>query len=231
MLKLNRFSDVRLMGSCVFCGGPNESKDHIPSKIFLDSPFPSDLHSVEACKSCNQSFSGDEEYMACLIEAVICGSVESENLQRDKIKKILDAKPSLKESLGRSMELAGEDVFFRPEYERITNIVLKTALGHAAYESSELNFRFKPFIAIQVIHLMNDEQRTAFETPIAAEALPEIGSRSFQRAIQHGTGWVVVQEGRYRFLMHNDFSGCTVKMVFSDYLAAEVSWLYAEWSG
>jgi hypothetical protein len=63
--------DNRLIGVCVFCGGHPDTRDHAPSKVFLDEPFPEDLAVVEACAECNRSFSIDEEYLACFLEAVL----------------------------------------------------------------------------------------------------------------------------------------------------------------
>src|SRR3989442_243424 len=89
------FYDTRLKGSCVYCGCAPESRDHCPSRVLLDEPFPSDLPVVEACTRCNGSFSKDEQYLACLIECVLCGSVEPDRIRRPKIRRILLENPAL----------------------------------------------------------------------------------------------------------------------------------------
>jgi hypothetical protein len=42
------FVDERLTGTCVYCGGQPDTRDHVPSKAFLDDPLPPDLPVVEA---------------------------------------------------------------------------------------------------------------------------------------------------------------------------------------
>lgn len=70
------FVDERLKGSCVYCGGPPETVDHVPSRVFLDDPLPENLPVVEACRECNGGFSLDEEYLACLLECVMTGTTD-----------------------------------------------------------------------------------------------------------------------------------------------------------
>jgi len=85
------FIDERLTGRCVYCGGQPDTRDHCPSKVLLDEPFPANLGVVEACAECNDSFSSHEQYLACLIEAVICESAEPDDVNRINIKRILAA--------------------------------------------------------------------------------------------------------------------------------------------
>lgn len=60
------FVDKRLTGICVYCGGEPSTRDHVPSKVFLDEPYPeNNLPVVPACETCNNSFSLDEE-VCCL---------------------------------------------------------------------------------------------------------------------------------------------------------------------
>ena len=79
------FSDERFNGYCVYCGGNDATGDHVPSKVLLDKPFPSDLPKVAACADCNLSFSSDEPYLACLIDCVIAGSVNPIKVGREKV--------------------------------------------------------------------------------------------------------------------------------------------------
>ena len=69
------FVDERLTGKCIYCGRNPETRDHVPSRVLLDKPFPDNLPVVDACRTCNEDFSQDEEYLACLIECAICGTV------------------------------------------------------------------------------------------------------------------------------------------------------------
>ena len=63
----------------------NETKDHVPSKILLDEPYPEHLPVVPACQICNRGFSSDEAYVACLIESAKWGTTEIDQIKREKI--------------------------------------------------------------------------------------------------------------------------------------------------
>jgi hypothetical protein len=53
------FIDERLKGICAYCGARPESRDHVPSRVLLDKPYPENLPVVEACFKCNGEFSAD----------------------------------------------------------------------------------------------------------------------------------------------------------------------------
>lgn len=81
------FSDERLLASCVYCGAATESKDHVPSRVLLDREHKSTLlPTVPACNRCNNGFSDDERYLACLIDCVVTGSTAplSDDARRSK---------------------------------------------------------------------------------------------------------------------------------------------------
>lgn len=70
------FVRQRLTRSCVYCGGIADTQDHVSSRVLLDDPKPVNIPVVEACKECNQGFSMDEEYLACLLDCVLCDTTE-----------------------------------------------------------------------------------------------------------------------------------------------------------
>ena len=75
MDQLRDYADSRLIQDCIYCdGGHQETRDHVPSKAFLDSPFPDNLPVVPSCHACNHGFAVDEEYLSCLIECCLAGS-------------------------------------------------------------------------------------------------------------------------------------------------------------
>ncbi len=84
MQNLRCYGDSRYKGFCIHCGGPYETDDHIPSKVLLDEPYPGNLMVCPSCSDCNNSFSLDEEYFACLLECVIAGEAEPPKLRRKK---------------------------------------------------------------------------------------------------------------------------------------------------
>lgn len=55
---------------CCYCGGYADTVDHVPSKVFLDEPYPDNLPVVPCCRKCSEEFSLDEEYVAVLLECV-----------------------------------------------------------------------------------------------------------------------------------------------------------------
>lgn len=98
MQQIKCTADDRNKGWCVFCGGNDETRHRVPSRVFLDSPLPENLPTVAACDACNNSFSTDEEYMACLIECALSGTADDAT-RRPKIAAIFDRAPALKARL------------------------------------------------------------------------------------------------------------------------------------
>lgn len=225
-------ADSRSVGQCVFCGCEPGTSDHVPSKILLDNPLPADLPTVDACASCNASFSLDEEYLACFLECVICGTAEPRTLGRVKVSRALARNPSLAERIRSSLrESDGDSLVWVPEEDRVRRIVVKLARGHAAYELSLPQIDEPIGVSVSPLVLMSDSERTTLESADAGglRGWPEIGSRAFCRAAgvrpyagQSGP-WNNVQEGRYRYAVDQD-GGVCVRLVLSEYLACTVEW-------
>src|SRR5262245_62097325 len=83
--QLRTFGDERQMAWCVYCGRDTETRDHVPSRIFLDEPYPENLPVVPACRRCNESFSLGEEYLACLVDCVMSGVADPDLVRRAKV--------------------------------------------------------------------------------------------------------------------------------------------------
>ena len=225
------FADERMVGFCAYCGGNPETADHCPSKVLLDEPFPSNLRVVDACNSCNNGFSKDELYLACIIECTICGSTEPNTLSRAVIKRALTESSALSAQLNSSRQTneAG-NVIWNADVTRVQNVVLKLARGHIAFELSLLQLDEPEYVGFIPFAAMSDKQRAEFESPPEQvnALLPEIGSRAFIRTVKgephsQSNGWVVVQSGRYRYLVTQS-NGNFVQMVLSEYLACQVVW-------
>jgi hypothetical protein len=221
--------DERLTGCCVYCGGLHETDDHVPSKVLLDEPFPPDLPTVPACDACNNGFSADERYVACLVECVVAGTVEPAAIRRDKVRRIISERPDIASGIAACRREPEPGKFlWDPDPKSVRNVVLKLARGHAAYECGEPRHDEPEHVAILPLIAMPDRDRLLFETTPAVDVWPEIGSRAFMRAVEGGPeryrddGWCVVQEGRYRYLVAS--SGLMVRAVIGEYLAFEVAW-------
>ena len=80
---------------------------------------------------------------------------------------------------------------------------------------------------------MDETERRAFEGSDNAglAAWPEVGSRAMQRLLVVGSdvvivsqGWLVVQEGNYRFQVSQEEDGLTVNIVLREYLGCHIVW-------
>lgn len=229
------FADERLTGRCVFCGATPENRDHCPSKVFLEQPFPDNLAVVDACKPCNESFSKDEQYLACFLECVICGSTDPDKIHRPKIKRIIKENPKLAAQIqaSRQQDSSG-NLIWQPDSKRVENVLLKLARGHMAYELSLSHIEEPEQIVFTPLIRMSDGERTAFENPVdeSFNLWPEIGSRSFIRAVvleqnaYRDNDWIIVQDGNYRYLVAQS-DGDFVQIVIGEYLACPVTWQLA----
>lgn len=241
MDQLRDYADDRLVSGCVYCGGSNDTCDHVPSRIFLDAPVPENLPVVGACRACNNSFSLDEEYLACLIESVLAGSTDPDRIRRPGIANILRRKPALRARIDTAQKSVDGQLQFRTELVRVRNVLLKLARGHAAFELSQV-CRYEPIVFwSRPLHLLTNEERDLFDSCHVVQLFGEIGSRSQQRILvsevklrsENGeesivqlliNDWINVQDGRYRYLATHDTDGVKVKIVIAEYLACEVVW-------
>jgi hypothetical protein len=230
MEQLSNFGDERNQGFCIHCGGPDESNDHIPSKVLLDEPFPENMHVCACCLRCNNGLSADEEYLACLLECVLAGSAEPSIIQRAKIGRLLAAKPPLLARLQKARSSETSPPVWNVENDRVRRVVLKLARGHVAYELNEPQLEDPDDLDYRPLSILTDKERDEFEAATAnvLAPWPEVGSRSLQRMLVVGSeaydaGWIDVQEGNYRYLV-SPIGGTTVKIVVREYLACEVHW-------
>lgn len=163
MQQLRCYGDDRNRRLCVHCGGPDETVDHVPSKVLLDEPYPENLMAVSACRKCNNGFSPDEEYLACLLECVIAGDTAPENLHRAKIARILQENSSLSVRLQRARTNGVEGPVWAAESDRVSRVVLKLARCHAAFELNEPQLNEPSHLGVKPLPLMTEDEREAFE--------------------------------------------------------------------
>lgn len=216
---------------CAYCGAPPQDHDHVPSKVLLDRPFPPDLPTVPACKRCNNGFSADEPYLACVVECAVYGSTDPNELRRDKVIELLTENAALARDVAKAAvrNPNGSIVGFTPEEGRVHPILMKLARGHVAFVCGELALEAPRSVRMWTIDSMTEAERMSFEQPTTPEVWPEIGSRAFCESYVVDTtpspasGWRVVQDGRYRFMV-SWADTLTVRCVMSEYLACEVKW-------
>lgn len=227
------FFDDRFRDVCAFCGGAADTNDHIPSKVLLDQPYPDDLPGVEACFDCNNGFSLDEEYLACFVECVICGTTDPAVLRRPKVQAIMRRKPALAAMIEASRREQDGRMIWVPENDRVRNVILKLARGHTNYAYSTQQTEEPAHVVFLPLESLSPEQRETFESMPESDGLaayPELGSRAFanlfvvnDKVFDIEAGWSILQPGRYRFALPNS-DASAVRIVLSEYLACEVLW-------
>jgi hypothetical protein len=241
MDQIRDLADHRLIAGCIYCGGRSETRDHVPSRVFLDPPFPENLPVVPACEKCNLGFALDEQYVACAIEAASIGTTDPSQLERARIADLMRRQPALRSMIERCKSTRDGARYFEVEAARVRNVLLKLARGHAAFELSTL-CRAEPsriwWSAVSEIAAAEWEE---FDTVHVIETFGEVGSRGLQRAMIVQAivatpnedrssltllvnDWVEVQEGRYRYLAVHDSNEVRIKILIRGYLACEVAW-------
>ena len=241
MEQLRNCADDRLLNGCIYCGGVAETRDHVPSRFFLEEPYPENLPVIGCCVFCNRGFSADEQYLTCLLEAALVGTADPDKIRRPSVARTLQRSPSLQARIEAAKRQVSNRTEFVPETERVRNVMLKLARGHAAFELSQpcretpYHFWCGPLVAMSL------EMREAFDAPHVQTMLGEVGSRGLQRMLVTQTvlrtsdgektgaqlllnDWVNVQEGYYRYLAIDDIGGLVIRIVIAEYLACEVAW-------
>jgi hypothetical protein len=208
---------------CAFCGGTPSTIDHVPSKTLLTKPYPANLPTVPACIDCNQGFSKDEQYLACLLDCVIHGSTHSVDLP-ESTRKTFKRSPTLAERIARGSYINEKsELVWVPEKDRVENVAVKLARGHTLYDLSCHELETPSVVSCVPLMSMSDNQRHAFEGAGAGQRTTwpgEIGSRAFLRAVGSNGLWITVQAGRYRYAIENGWT----QIVIAEYLGCTVIW-------
>ncbi|WP_439697015.1 hypothetical protein ACFGVS_00635 [Mucilaginibacter sp. AW1-7] len=241
MDQLNNYADNRLIRGCIYCGGSADTRDHVPSKCLLDPPYPPNLPVVGCCDSCNQNFSKDEEYFVCIIESALCGSTDPEKIGRPSVARIMQKSPGLRKRIENSRTEVNGQTAFIPETERIYNVMLKLARGHAAFELSQTCRTEPDHFWCGPLSSLPQENQEAFHSVHFQQIFGEVGSRNMQRLLvtqvtmQSDTGeqrnigmlindWIDVQDDQYRYIAIDDMGTLIIRIVVAEYFACEVAW-------
>lgn len=236
MDQIEEFVDERQKGWCVHCarwiGEVESNRDHVPSRSLLRKPYPENLPTVPVCKSCNERFSSDEEYLAAFLGCVLTGSTDPEHQANTRVQRILERSPSLRKRIenGRveSRTLFDEEtrVVWTPEHERIERVILKNARGHAYFEFGEPMLDAPARVLFGPLQLLSAEDRARFEDVQGGSFWPEVGSRMLTRVLTGQDlfdGWVIAQDEVYRYAVVQQ-GRLLVRSVIEEYLATEVLW-------
>jgi hypothetical protein len=241
MDQVRDLADNRLIRGCIYCGRADDTRDHVPARVFLDPPFPENLPVLPACRVCNNGFSIDEQYLACLIECARAGSTEPDRIQRPRIARLLQEVPALRARIEAAKMTVDGMIAFEGEEDRIRNVVRKLARGHAAFELSLVQRHEPVSLEWWPLSMMSAEQLDAYDAAHVVRLVGEIGSRGTQGLcvtqfiITNKRGevsalnlvvndWVTVQDGVYRYLATDDHGGVRVKIVIAEFFAGEIVW-------
>lgn len=221
--------DSRNKGYCAHCGGPDESRDHNPSKVFLDEPLPENLPIASSCQRCNAGFSDDEEYVACLLECVVTGQIEPERMARASVGRSIAANLRLQRELMAARSEHQGRILWNPDASRVRRVALKLARGLVDFELNEPRLCEPEHVHIAPLLLLTEDTRREFEGELGGFAFwPEVGSRAFHRLVgdyadSYNNGWIVVQQDRFRYRVTQE-DGMRVRMVLREYLAIDIAW-------
>jgi hypothetical protein len=246
-------TDERLKAWCIHCGAGiadiESNRDHVPTKSLLSKELRERgakfdrgaggeldyLPQVVVCRRCNSSFSPDENYLLCVLHAVMAGSLYPDVTKHPEAGSILRSNRHVVRSLKRRPD--GQLLLFDdlqpftlyPDTERVRRVSVKNARGHAYHEIGEPLLEAPNHVAFVPLEQLSAEDRTAFEglgTGMQLAAWPEVGSRMTVHVVAGEAmigGWIVVEPGRYRYSV--DWSdGVTIRTVIWDYLATETRW-------
>ncbi|WP_198152689.1 hypothetical protein [Tsuneonella dongtanensis] len=143
---------------------------------------------------------------------------------------LLRRRKSLQSDLRSARSERHGRTFHQADEKRIKSVVLKLGRCHVAHELNEPRPDEPRSVWWRPIMLLTAGQLDHFEhgDDGALVPWPEVGSRAMMRMMMEGTnvfgsGWLEVQQGRYRFLVSQD-GGLRVRMVIREYLACEVAW-------
>lgn len=223
------YGDVRLNHLCAFCGCPAETEDHVPSRCFLDIPYPQDLPVIPCCYKCNHEFSKDEEYVSCYIDCMKANTAIPDKIQREKTRKTLLHTPKLQERIASQLGDFNSLSIYDFEKVRFENVIRKFAFGHLAFENDFLSWDSSFKISMWLLPEMSDFQQHNFFQPYRGFLLPEVCSHGLEHIVlcyeddaihSFVSPWITIQENRYRYCVSPDSD--MVKFVIAEYLAVEV---------
>lgn len=227
---------------CVYCGDKADTREHCPSRAFLNKPYPTDLPTVPACKRCNNGFSVDEKYTSAYInylrEYYENGSMDNFSSNDEGGSENVDARRAVEKFVKNPCS-----------DERLMRIFTKLAVCHATYEISAGYYSQEHMITITRIAYgikpmfePAEWQELEHAEIVSDEILPEMGSRAFRNIYvveietksvegeEHRIpillmDWVDVQEGFYKYQVCLKNGQVWVKMIIRDFLYCEVSML------
>lgn len=220
MIQRPEYGEWHSKGICCYCGGWADTVDHVPSKVFLDNPYPDNLPVVPCCRKCNEQFSQDEEYVAVLFECVKWQTFNLEEFKREKVKKIVEHNPAILKTVRESVHPLLDGRFtIETDNARLKTVMTKLIAGHLRFEGLDQLFLHDGFeIHFYQDILANREFYSEFHSPIYSGLLPEVGSRALIVMVEQdcvGSPWFSVQPNMYEYCVAPDNS--EVRIIIQNY--------------
>jgi len=233
--QLKEFTDIRQHNWCIHCSRPKSelvlNRDHVPSKSLVDKEFHVELQVVEICKSCNESFSLDEEYFLSFLSAVLSGSTVSDVQVIKKAAKKFAGNSSLAKRISKQeskYETLDGNVrsVWKPELGRIRNVVLKNARAHYYHECGVPLMHDPMKVIFSPIELIDAGVLEEIFSTGGISGWAEVGSRWNKRVFEEEIfdihGFAVVQPDVYKFKVYTDQT--RVDSIIRNYLYTSVIW-------
>ena len=228
MKNIDIFYKKHLNNLCIYCEKEKaETRDHVPSKIILNTPYPNELFVVPSCKKCNSELANDEAYFRCLIECVKSGSTDLKKIKSTKVIRILEKQRKLKKRIEKSKYIEKGDTFFKVEHDRIKNVVDKHAFAHASHVSDKIILEKPAESSIKPLCQLSKKETERFFSSVSSNKTinywPEVEEDS--KALEHAVvGFKEYQAGTYLFRVYSCLPCINVKILFLDYLACDYLW-------
>ena len=175
------------------------------------------------------------------LNSIISGSADPDKIRRPSVVRTMRGSPALQARLESAPTESEGRIEFAVEADRIADVMLKLARGHAAFELSQLCSSEPDHFWCGPLAVLPEEQRLGFDAAHIQQLYGEIGSRGLQRmlvtqmVLQSESGeqselrmlvndWVDVQDNLYRYLAIDDTRGLVIRIVVAEYLGCEVAW-------
>ncbi|MDR7865773.1 MAG: hypothetical protein RIN56_03090 [Sporomusaceae bacterium] len=231
--------DKESYSECIYCGTKADSREHIPSKVFLERPYPENLAIVPACSTCNNSFSKDELFLSILVEKLKIKYYDKGYIPSMEIITRINNNTKISNEIDNAVEADRINQFEK----RISRILFKLAIGHAVYEISE-GYCIKDInVDYSFLPDMTNQELDEFCQPyiLNGELYPEVGSRVYDRImvlefdlVSNNEAkekykaqvlildWVDVQQSKYSYTGYRFGNEIEVKMIINDFLYSKV---------
>jgi len=210
-LVFQRRSDMR----CIYCGGRADTREHCPSKMLVSGLEDVNLPVLPACHACNNSFSTDELYTKYFIQYLEKWNKNTlpSNADSDEVNKreAFDDVNIFIDSNGLKIS------------DRLKRTLVKFAIGHCVYESSEVidtdSTRLATDVRCSAKRMMDEYQWMSLQEPVLLDnrSLPGMGSRQYTEVFviehQYENGfvaggaylnWIDIQPGIYSYIAFLD---------------------------